>query len=224
MAATTAQAYTKIGAKAATPVKLDKAVFGVAPKNHDLLKLAYDAYLANSRPNLAITKTRGLVRGGGRKPHRQKGTGRARAGSSRGPIWTGGGITFGPSGKENYTKQLNTKAKRQAVRQALSLASADNKIIVIEDLSSKDGKTRGLSLLLSKIGAKRNTLVVVDQKKAELMQAARNISDIKIVSARYVTVYDVLNADCLVFSQAALQATTTWLAKTETVRSGKEAQ
>ncbi|MGH7238265.1 MAG: 50S ribosomal protein L4, partial [Candidatus Saccharimonadales bacterium] len=84
--------FTKSGAKAVTPAKLDKAIFGVEVRNHELLKSAYDAYLANGRSNLATTKTRGQVRGGGKKPWRQKGTGRARFGSSRNPIWRGGGI------------------------------------------------------------------------------------------------------------------------------------
>src|SRR5690554_5322771 len=93
--------YTKSGTKATTPAKLDKSVFGVETNNHELLKLAYTAYLANGRDNLAVTKTRTQVNGGGRKPWRQKGTGRARTGSSRNPIWRGGGIVFGPTGEEN---------------------------------------------------------------------------------------------------------------------------
>jgi large subunit ribosomal protein L4 len=97
MAVTT---YTKTGTKATTAAKLDKTVFGVMPQNHELLKASYVAYLSNGRDNLAVTKTRGLVRGGGRKPWKQKGTGRARFGSSRVPIWRGGGITFGPTGEE----------------------------------------------------------------------------------------------------------------------------
>src|SRR5580658_9500569 len=109
--------FTKTGTKATTPAKLDKAVFGVEVKHHELLKAAYVAYLANGRGNLAVTKTRGLVSGGGRKPWRQKGTGRARFGSSRNPIWRGGGIAFGPTGQENYTKNLNIKAKRLALKQ-----------------------------------------------------------------------------------------------------------
>src|SRR5271154_4341636 len=131
--------FTTAGAKATTAAKLDKAVFGVEITNHELLKAAYVAYLANGRGNNAVTKTRGLVSGGGKKPWRQKGTGRARFGSSRNPIWRGGGITFGPTGEENYTKQLNVKAKRLAIRQALSLSSASNKVVVIEDIVSKEG-------------------------------------------------------------------------------------
>lgn len=205
--------YTKAGTKATTPAKLDKAVFGVSPESHELLKAAYVMYMANGRENLAATKTRGLVRGGGKKPWKQKGTGRARFGSSRVPIWRGGGITFGPTGQENYSKQMNTKAKRLAIRQALSLASDSGKIIIIEDIVSKEGKTGELSKLLAKLGADRTVLIVVEQKTAELVRACQNLKGVKLVSAHYVNVYDVLNADKIVFSKAALSATTAWLAK-----------
>jgi large subunit ribosomal protein L4 len=208
------QTYTKSGTKATTPAKLDKAVFGVQPENHELLKAAYVAYLANGRDNLAVTKTRGLVRGGGKKPWKQKGTGRARFGSSRVPIWRGGGITFGPTGEENYSKSLNTKAKRQAIRQALSLASNAGKIVVIEDIVSKDGKTAELHKLLQKIDATRNVVLVVDQKTPELTRACQNIQGLKLISSHYVNVYDALNADKIIFSQAALKQTTEWLKTT----------
>jgi large subunit ribosomal protein L4 len=205
--------YTTSGAKATTPAKLDKAVFEVEVKNHELLKGAYTAYLANGRQNLAVTKTRGLVRGGGKKPWKQKGTGRARFGSSRNPIWRSGGVVFGPTGQENFTKSLNVKAKRTAVRQALSLASKDNKIVVIEDVVSKAGKTADLASLLTKIKAERNVLIVVEEKTPELLRASRNLANVSIVRAHYLNVYDLLNADTIVFSQAALKATTTWLTK-----------
>jgi large subunit ribosomal protein L4 len=205
--------YTAAGAKATTPAKLDKAVFGVEVTNHELLKAAYTAYLSNSRPNLAVTKTRGLVRGGGKKPWKQKGTGRARFGSSRNPIWRSGGVVFGPTGLENFTKSLNVKAKRTAVRQALSLASEANKITVIADITSKDGKTAELAKLLGKIKAERNVLLVVEKKTPELMRAAQNLANVSVVSAQYLSVYLVLNADCIVFSQAALTSTTDWLSK-----------
>src|ERR1700722_17943597 len=115
--------FTNAGTAATTAAKLDNAVFGVELTNHELLKHAYTAYLANGRENLAVTKKRGEVRGGGKKPWKQKGTGRARFGSTRNPIWRGGGIAFGPTGHENYTKQVPTVVKRQAIRQALSLAA-----------------------------------------------------------------------------------------------------
>jgi len=205
--------YTKTGTKATTPAKLDKAVFGVSPESHELLKAAYVMYLANGRENLAVVKTRGLVRGGGKKPWKQKGTGRARFGSSRVPIWRGGGITFGPTGQENYSKQMNTKAKRLAIRQALSLASDAGKLIIIEDIVSKDGKTAELSKLLAKLEATRSTLIVVEQKTVELGRACQNLQGVKLVSAHYANVFDVLNADKIIFSKAALDATTAWLSK-----------
>ncbi len=204
--------YTKTGTKATTAAKLDKAVFGVDTSNHELLKNAYNAYLSNGRENLAVTKTRGLVRGGGKKPWKQKGTGRARFGSSRVPIWRGGGITFGPTGNENYSKSMNVKAKRLATRQALTLAADSSKVTVIEDIVSK-GKTSDLVKLLAKIGAERNVVIVVDHKTPELTRAANNIQKVKIVSATYLNVYDVLNSDCMVFTQSALKVTTEWLSK-----------
>jgi large subunit ribosomal protein L4 len=205
--------FTKAGAKATAPAKLSKDVFGVAPENHELLKAAYVMYLANGRENLAVAKTRGEVRGGGRKPWKQKGTGRARFGSSRVPIWRGGGITFGPTGQENYKKQMNTKSKRLAIRQALSVAADSGKVIVIEDVVSKEGKTAEIAKLLAKIGADRSCLIVVEKKTPELMRACQNLRGVKLVSAHYVNVYDVLNADKIMFNTAALEATTAWLSK-----------
>ncbi|NCU39275.1 50S ribosomal protein L4, partial [Candidatus Saccharibacteria bacterium] len=111
-----------------TKTTLPKDIFGVEVPNHELLKLAYDSYLANSRGANATTLRRGEVRGGGKKPWKQKGTGRARFGSTRNPIWRGGGIVFGPLGNENYTKKLSKTAKRVAVRQALTLANQAKKI------------------------------------------------------------------------------------------------
>lgn len=203
--------YTKAGAKATTPVKLDKAVFAVMPENHELIKAAYGAYLANGRGNLAQTKTRGLVRGGGRKPWRQKGTGRARFGSSRNPIWRGGGIAFGPTGEENYSYKLHVNAKRQAIRQALSLAADSGKVIVIEDLKVKDNKTAEAVKLFAKIGVTRNALVIVADKTDELVRATRNLSNIKLIHARYVNVFDAMNADHIVITTDALKAISDWL-------------
>ena len=203
--------YTASGTKAATPAKLDAQVFGVEVTNHQLLRQAYDTYLANGRDNLAVVKTRGLVRGGGKKPWKQKGTGRARFGSSRNPIWRGGGIVFGPTGEENNTKKLPVASKRQAIRQALSLASVDNKVVVVEKLVSKEGKTAELAKLLTKFGAKRNILIVVTQKTPELVRAAANLGGVSIVAATYVNVYDALNADSIVFTADALKVTEEWL-------------
>lgn len=204
--------FTASGSKATTPAKLDASVFSIEVKNHQLLRQAYDAYLANGRENLAVVKTRGLVRGGGKKPWKQKGTGRARFGSSRNPIWRGGGIVFGPTGEENYTKKLPTASKRLAIRQALSLASADNKVVVVEKLTVKDGKTAELAKFLTKIDVKRNILIVVIEKAPELTRAAANLGDVTISNAKYLNVYNVLNADAIVFTTEALKESTEWLA------------
>ncbi|MFZ2512849.1 MAG: 50S ribosomal protein L4 [Candidatus Saccharimonadales bacterium] len=203
--------FTSAGAKATTPAKLSKEIFAVEVKNHQLLKQAYEAYLANGRDNLAVTKTRGLVSGGGRKPWKQKGTGRARFGSSRNPIWRGGGIVFGPTGEENYTKKISTTSKRVALRQALSLANAGGKLIVLEKLASREGKTAEMAKLLTKVGVTRSALVVVDSKNAELVNATANLQNVMLVSAKYLNVFDIMNADHIVMTSDALKVVEEWL-------------
>jgi large subunit ribosomal protein L4 len=220
-----APAYTKSGTKATSAAKLSADVFGVMPENHELLKLAYTAYLANGRDNLAVVKTRGLVRGGGKKPWKQKGTGRARFGSSRNPIWRGGGIVFGPTGLENYTKKVPTAAKRLAIRQALSLAASENHIMVIESFETK-GKVADTVKLLSKLDAKRSrsVLLVLDQKDDLTNRATRNVQGVKAVSATYLNVHDLLNADVVVITQKALDAVTDWLGAPSKPAAKKEAK
>lgn len=203
--------YTKSGTKAATPAKLDKSIFSVEVKNHQLLKDAYLAYLANGRMNLAKARTRGNVSGGGRKPWRQKGTGRARFGSSRNPIWEGGGVAFGPTGNENYTRKLNTESKRQALRQALSLANTEDRIKVIDDFEVKGGKTKAASALMNKIGATGPTLLVVDSQSQENQRALSNLPETKLVTAKYLNVFDILNTDSLIITSKALESVQTWL-------------
>ncbi len=203
--------YTKAGTKAVTPVKLDKAVFDVNVENHDLLKSAYVGYLANGRKNLAVTKTRGLVSGGGKKPWKQKGTGRARFGSSRNPIWRGGGIAFGPTGQENYTHKLTPVNKRTAVRQALTLAAQNDGLIIIETFECKDGKVGPTIKLLEKINAKGNILLVVSNKDDLVDKATRNLSNVKAVQASYLNVYDILNADTVVMSKKSVEVIHEWL-------------
>ena len=203
--------YTKTGTKATTPAKLDKAVFGLEVANHELIKQAYTAYLANGRANLAVTKTRGLVSGGGKKPWKQKGTGRARFGSSRVPIWRGGGITFGPTGEENYSHKMHVKAKRLAIRQSLSLAAKEERIKVIATFDSMDGKTKVFAALLKKIDANRNILLVVSAKDASKERAAQNLKDVKVVAAQNLNVYDVTNADSIVVTTKALDVISGWL-------------
>jgi large subunit ribosomal protein L4 len=207
----TAPTYTKTGAKATSSVKLPEAVFNKLPENHELLKQAYMSYLANGRKNLAVSKTRGEVSGGGKKPWRQKGTGRARVGSSRTPIWRHGGVVFGPTGYENYKIRLNLKAKQEAIRQALSLAAKSNQIKVIETFECKDGKVSTTAKLFSKIEATGNILLVVSQKDALVERATRNISNLKVSQANYLNTYDVMNADSMIISEKALGLIAEWL-------------
>lgn len=202
--------YTKSGAKATTPAKLEKTVFGVEVKNHQLLKEAYLAYLANGRINLAVAKTRGDVSGGGRKPWRQKGTGRARFGSSRNPIWTGGGVAFGPTGQENYSRKLNTATKRQALRQALSLASREDRIKIIEKFAA-DGTVKTSLALFKKLEAVKNILLVVANKDNHAKRATNNLSEVKLVQAKYLNVYDLMNADVMIIEKEALDIIHEWL-------------
>jgi large subunit ribosomal protein L4 len=194
----------------ATKTTLPKTVFAVDVPNHELLKLAYDSYLANSRGANATTLKRGEVRGGGKKPWRQKGTGRARFGSIRNPIWRGGGIVFGPSGNENYTKRVSKTAKRVAVRQALTVANQAKKVSVKEFTTT--GKTAEIAKFLADNKLTRRVLLVVDAKTPELERATRNIAEVKLVRATYLNVFDILNADAVVFTKAAVGATETWLA------------
>jgi large subunit ribosomal protein L4 len=205
--------YTKAGAKAATAAKLDKAIFGVEVKNHQLLKDAYLSYLAGGRTNDAVAKKRGEVSGGGRKPWRQKGTGNARFGSSRNPIWRGGGAAFGPTGNENFTRKLSAAAKRQALRQALSLAAKEDRIKVIESLVINDAKTKSAVKLLAKLEASGTILVVIGDKEHNLSKALRNIRSLKTVQANYLNVVDISNADVIIMDKAALETIGAWLGR-----------
>ena len=193
--------------KAAAP-KLPADIFDVEIKTHDLMKLAYNAYLAEGRSAHARTKTRGLISGGGRKPHAQKGTGRARSGSTRNPIWRGGGITFGPTGHENYSLTLSTKMRRVAVKQALSLANKDKQITVVKDFSVKDGKTKEVIAFLETQKADRGGLFVTGKKTPELIRATNNIPGVTLVSAGYLSTYHVLTAHHVFIDEAGLAVLT----------------
>ena len=202
--------FTKTGVESKEKVTLDKFIFDMKPENHQLLKDSYVAYLANGRANLAVTKTRGLVSGGGIKPRPQKGSGRSRAGSIRSPIWRSGGITFGPTGLENYTHKTNKSAKRLALRQVLSLALDEKRIILIDDLALS-GKTSDVSKLIKKIGAKGKVLLVVDTKTEMNLRSTNNLSDVKLITAKYLNVYDSMNSDSMVITKPALEIINTWL-------------
>ena len=190
----------------AEKTSLPKSVFAVEVRNHELLKLAYDAYLANNRTASATTKQRGEVRGGGKKPWRQKGTGRARFGSIRNPIWRGGGIVFGPRGNENYTKKISKTSKRVALRQALTV-KADS--VLVSEIKTT-GKTAEVAKFLADNKLNRRILIVAE-KTDELIRATNNISEVLLVSPMYLNVFDILNADHIVIAPKAIETIENWL-------------
>lgn len=200
-------------AESTTPAKatLPKDVFGVDVPNHELLKLAYDSFLANSRTASATTKTRGEVSGGGKKPWKQKGTGRARFGSTRNPIWRHGGIVFGPRGNENYKLKLSKTSKKVALRQALTLANEAKKVTVTDIKTT--GKTAEIVKFLAaqKFHEDAKVLLVVDEKTPELLRATGNLQNALLVRANYLSVYYILNADNIVLTPKAVKVVEAWL-------------
>lgn len=190
---------------------LPKEVFAVDVTNHELLKLAYDSFLANSRSAHPNTKQRGEVSGGGRKPWKQKGTGRARFGSSRNPLWRGGGIAFGPNGTENHMKKLSTTSKRVALRQALTLANKAKKVVVLDFKTT--GRTSETAKFLIDNKLDRRVLMVVDEKTPEMLRATNNVQNILLIRANYLSVYHILNADKIVLSTKSVDVIKNWLAK-----------
>ena len=188
---------------------LNQDVFGLTVDNHELVKLAYDAYLANSRSSHAKTLRRGEVSGGGKKPWRQKGTGRARFGSTRVPIWRHGGVAGGRTGQENFTKRISKSAKKLAVRQALSMQNADGNVLTAEFKTT--GKTAEVFQQLKDLKLDTARVLLVADKTPELLRATNNLPNVKLVRPTYLTVFDILNADKVVFTGAALTASEAWL-------------
>ena len=193
--------------------KLNKDVFGLSVDNHELVKLAYDAYLANSRSSHAKTLKRGEVRGGGKKPWKQKGTGRARFGSTRNPIWRHGGVAFGRTGEENFTKKISKSAKLQAVRQALSMQNKDKNVVLIDTFSCPQGKVKETIAMFekNKLDAKQNILLVVSEKDELVLRATNNVANLKVVRPTYLNVFDILNADKVVITEKSLPVINDWL-------------
>ena len=191
---------------------LNKDIFGLEVENHELVKLAYDAHLANSRSSHAKTLKRGEVRGGGKKPWKQKGTGRARFGSTRNPIWRHGGVAFGRTGEENFTKKISKSAKLIAIRQALSMKNQDKAVLVLDKAVKLDGKTKTAAKVLKDMKLEgKNVLAVAAEKTPEVLRSTNNLPNVKLVRATYLNVFDIMNADAIVFSEAALKATEKWL-------------
>ena len=197
---------------------LNPEIFNLEVTNHELVKLAYDAYLANSRSSHAKTLKRGEVRGGGKKPWKQKGTGRARFGSTRNPIWRHGGIAGGRTGEENFTKKLSKNAKRIAVMQALSMKNTKNAIQVIDNLGIKDGKVKEvIKTLIDHKVTPKNVLIVVPEKDELTLRATNNIAFAKVVRPTFLNVFDIMNADTIVIVKDAVASIDNWLIGKENV-------
>ena len=186
-------------------ISLAKEVFGVEPNLH-VMHLALRRQLNNARQGSACAKTRAEVSGGGKKPWKQKGTGRARAGSSRSPIWRKGGIVFGPTGHENYKISQNKKEHALALRSALTLKAQAKDVIVIDELNFEAPSTKAAVEVLSKVNAKAKTLIVISEDNENLVASARNIPGVIVVKTNNLSVYDILNSDSVVFTKESVKA------------------
>ena len=183
-------------------IELSEAVFGVTP-NQAVVHDAVKNHLANKRQGTQSALTRAEVSGGGRKPWRQKGTGRARQGSTRAPQWTHGGIVFAPKPRD-YSYTLNKKAKRLALKSVLSAKVTEENLIVIDSIKMDAPKTAEFAAFLNAVGANGKALVVTAAPDANVVKSGRNIPGCEITFANLLNVYDVLNARKLVVDQAAL--------------------
>jgi large subunit ribosomal protein L4 len=189
--------------KTAGQVDLPESVFAAAGNDH----LIYEAvvnYRANQRQGTAATKTRAFVSGGGKKPWRQKGTGRARAGSTRSPLWKKGGTVFGPQPRD-YSYELPKKARRGALRSALARKNAAQELLVVRELEVKEPKTREAVALLKAFNLD-SALLVDTAENANLFRAARNLPRVKAVDVAGLNIYDVLAHKSVVFSRRAFEA------------------
>ena len=184
-------------------ISLDASVFGIDANNQVVFD-AVQVEQANARQATAKTKVRHEVSGGGKKPWRQKGTGRARARSSRSPIWVGGGTVFGPVGNQNYKLSQNKKAHKLALKSALSMKKDD--IVVVDEIKFADKKTANFVKMLDAIKVASKALVVVEDIDENLFASCRNVGYVKVVSSDNVSVVDLLNVDTLVMSKASVKA------------------
>ena len=184
-------------------LNLSDVVFG-AEVNEAVLHAAVRAYLLNQRQGTQSTLTRSEVSGGGRKPWRQKGTGRARQGSTRSPQWTHGGIALGPKPR-SYATKLNKKVKQIALFSALSAKVANNEMIVVDNIAATEFKTKTMVNMLSAIGAGKKSLVVLDGPNAMVVKSLSNIAGVKVAYTNTLNTYDILNCNTIVFAQAAVE-------------------
>ena len=189
--------------KSVGEMTLSDAIFGIEP-NTSVMHAAVVNYLANQRQGTQSTLTRSEVSGGGRKPWKQKGTGRARQGSTRAPQWTHGGIALGPKPRD-YSYELPKKVKRLALKSAFSTKVADNDLIVVDNIAVEGFKTKAVVEMLSKLGADKKALIVMPELAQKLIKSAANIPGVKTALVNTINVYDILNYDKFIVAKGALE-------------------
>ena len=198
--------FDKKGKKTSKNQDLNEDLFGLEVNEH-LLYLAKVRQESNARAGTAHTKTRMEVRGGGAKPWRQKGTGRARAGSSRSPLWKGGGVIFGPRNTVNWTKGMNTKESQRALLSAINLVKADGRLSAIESLNIEEAKTKEIANIIKTAGFEnQNVVFVVEQANTQinlLKRASANLVDTKVLTTNELNVKDLLKADQVIMTSAS---------------------
>ena len=183
-------------------VELSDKIYGIEEINSAVLHAAVRMYLLNQRQGTQSALTRSEVSGGGKKPWRQKGTGRARQGSTRSPQWTHGGIVFAPKPR-SYRTAMNRKVKRIALYSALSAKMAGNEIVVLDAITTDSYKTKTMVNMLTAVGAAKKTLVVLDEINEMVIKSFANIPGVKTVQANMLNVYDILNCDTFLMTKAA---------------------
>ncbi len=194
-----------IQGKKVKDITLNESVFGIEPNDvviYDAIRLA----TANARQGTHSVKNRAEVSGGGKKPWRQKGTGRARQGSTRAPHWIHGGVAFGPQTDKNYTLKMNRKERRLALKSALSYKVLDNELIVLDELKLKSAKTKEMKEILANLNIDRNILVVVDELDDNLILAARNLENVLLLQVDEINTMDIISANVLVATEAAIKS------------------
>jgi large subunit ribosomal protein L4 len=184
-------------------IELKDDIFGVEVNEHVLYEVVKNQ-LANKRQGTQSAKTRADVRGGGRKPWRQKGTGRARQGSIRAPHWVGGGVAFAPKPRD-YSYKVPKKVTRLAIKSALSSKVVNNEIIVLEELNLEQPKTKEMTKILANVKAGKKALVVMDEKNVNVIKAARNIPNVQTALVNTLNVYDILNFDSFIITKDAVR-------------------
>ena len=191
-------------------MEVSDVVFG-APVNNSLMHQALVRQLSNARVGTHKTKSRGEVRGGGKKPWRQKGTGRARQGSTRAPQWIGGGTVFGPTPRK-YTKAMPKKMHRAALRSALSVKAEAAQIVVLDGLSMAEAKTKQAVAMINALGLTgQSVLLIVAEKDANVVRSVNNLPKVKLVLSSYLNVRDLLGYDVLLMARDAVARVQTWL-------------